>query len=219
MWNSIDILARISHVLALGAFALAVLTAAATAGRYFVDRRLGELKGAAAKQETERIDAQRAAAQEAMRQQLAAAETRVLEAKEQADGAARESEELRVAARPRSISADQRLSLERVLRPHPAAVIIASKLLDSESAAYGEQLAVAIGAAGWRTQHYRTSLVDFQGVAVSSITSKGEPLAGQDTLIAALQRAGVSLRTVPVPTGSVGGDLPEGTLLLVIGHK
>lgn len=56
MWNSIDVLMRLSQDLTLIVFVLAVLAAAATAARYFVDRRVGELKSAAAQDAAARVE-------------------------------------------------------------------------------------------------------------------------------------------------------------------
>lgn len=121
---------------------MAFLAAAATAGRYFVDRRAGELLATHAAERAAQIEAERKTAERILQEQLAAAEARVREAKEEAAAAAARTEALRLAQEPRSarIKAVRATLLGRLRARPPGRIRFRAMAGDPEAAGLAAEL-------------------------------------------------------------------------------
>lgn len=121
---------------------------------------------------------------------------------------------------PRSLDKEKRTALVKALSADPHhRVVIASLMVDPESANYGDLLEGVLKEANWDVTHVKDSLNDFKGISLFCVTTYERPLPGYQTLLLAIQGAGMNLQTVPVCPKSIGADLPEGTLLILVGRK
>jgi hypothetical protein len=151
VWGSISGLRTLSQVLTWTAFGLAVLAAAATVARYFVDRRGNELRAAAATAMAAQVEADRKAREEAMATQLAAAEARVAAAEGQAATAAAASERLRLAQQPRAehLRAARAAAIQTLRSQPPLPVRLAALAADAEAQELALELHHIFSEAGW----------------------------------------------------------------------
>ncbi|MCZ7652604.1 MAG: hypothetical protein M5U13_16115 [Thermoanaerobaculia bacterium] len=192
MWHDIDILRSVSQWLMWATFILGILTASATAGRYFVDRRVNELKSAAASKQAAESDAARKAADGAMAEKLAMADTRVQEANDRAAAAAAAAEALRLALQPRAVRVRVD-GLAQLLGGRPAAAYeIETVAGDAEARDLGLKISEGLRTAGWTNTAFASSQFPHKitGLEVSAPTKTPEVAA----LVDFLTTAGLSPR-------------------------
>jgi hypothetical protein len=134
----------------------------------------------------------------------------------------KEFERLRSEIEPRRISNDQHNTIKYVLSTAPKCpklVVVASFMMDTESRDYGDQIGAVLREAEWEVNVYKTSLNDFKGIGITCITAKQQPLPGYFELVNAMKLAEIKVDPYEVRDNSIGGALPEGTILIVVGRK
>jgi len=142
------------------------------------------------------------------------------EAQQRVEAQQEEFEQLKAATAPREISDAQKSVLKNALsKLPPRGIIVASFAMDPESGDYGSQISAALQECGWQAELRKSSLNDFRGIGISCVTAKGQPLPGYGELISAFQSAQITMEPMRPRDKSIGGKLPEGSILILVGRK
>ncbi|WP_411728667.1 hypothetical protein [Methyloglobulus sp.] len=129
-------------------------------------------------------------------------------------------ERLKAETAPRKISDEQRVNLKKaLLQTSGSNVIVASFMVDSESGDYADQIDSVLREAGWVSTVRKTSLNDFKGLGITCVTAKQQALSGYSELVASFSSEGIRMEPYQAREKSISGNLPDGTILIVIGRK
>jgi hypothetical protein len=124
------------------------------------------------------------------------------------------------AVQPRSLSDQQRANLISTLAGgHKGSVGFCSRLMDSESADFADQLSSTFAEAGWPlAPTINTSLNDVAGYVSMFVT--GDNMEPRVQFIRqALNSVGVECRPEAIAENSIGGKREPSTVYIVVGRK
>ncbi len=139
---------------------------------------------------------------------------------DQLSQARRELAVLRQMTAPRQLSHYQEdLLLERLRGIKTSPVVVTAYAFEEESAVYAKQIAAVLRKANWEVTLNKASMNDFKGVAVSKIALMHQTVPGLRELTQAMTEAKLDIHPHDIHPDTIAGEVPDGTLLVVVGRR
>lgn len=128
--------------------------------------------------------------------------------------------ELENKVKPRELSEDQKSLLYSSLKEKRFPIFISSKMMDTESLHFAEQIYNVIEKARWPAflSKAMTSIIDFEGVGIFSFPDNNFPEA-ENILLKAFEKAQIKVQKVTVPRNKMGEFPATPCIVLVVGGK
>ncbi len=125
------------------------------------------------------------------------------------------------AVQPRSLSSQQRIKLkEKLLAIENQNVVFVTRMMDSESADYANQIQDVFRDTGWAVGPMNASLLDdLPGFLTAAVSSDNNPEQRLNAVKDAFIYAGVDFRSTSLREGSLSIKSQPNTIYVIVGRK